>query len=325
MIELASPEAAPTARAPNVFLSYAFDDSALARAIAEQLQSNGIETFWAEWCINAGDSIRQRIDDGIGECTHFLVLLTPQSIDKPWVNLEVDAGLARRLGNRCRFIPLRCGLKVGNLPPTLQTMLSPEIDPNTLDIAQLINDIHGITRKPPLGSAPPAATGVSTFDTGYSKAATALASLFVQSTKAARKFDPRFTLQELVETLGLTEEDIDDAIHELDGLVIKHAPDLIYANEGLYVRFDKFWTEWDPAEDALRVAAGMVGDETFPNQPEEVARRFGWEPRRMNPALAFLNERGLVKALPSRDTGPWLLSIFLKTDATRRFVKGRQS
>jgi hypothetical protein len=49
---------------PKVFLSYAFEDTALADKIANTLQQNGIDTWWAGWCIRAGDSIRQRIDEG---------------------------------------------------------------------------------------------------------------------------------------------------------------------------------------------------------------------------------------------------------------------
>ena len=69
--------------APKVFLSFAFEDMALAGKIAHTLQAGGVDTWWAEWCISAGDSIRQRIDDGLQGCTHFVVLLTPNSIEKP--------------------------------------------------------------------------------------------------------------------------------------------------------------------------------------------------------------------------------------------------
>lgn len=78
--------------------------------------------------ITAGDSIRQRIDEGIGECTHFIVLLTPKSITKPWVNLEIDAGLVRRLSDQTKLIPLRCGLEPNKLTPLLQTFFSPTVD-----------------------------------------------------------------------------------------------------------------------------------------------------------------------------------------------------
>ena len=84
----AAPPAAPTM--PVAFLSYAFEDRELARRIAEALMAQGVDTWWAEWCIASGDSIRQRIDEGLGRCTHFIVLLTPASIGKPWVNLEIE-------------------------------------------------------------------------------------------------------------------------------------------------------------------------------------------------------------------------------------------
>ena len=84
--------AAPT-ELPCVFLSYTSDNRDLAGKIADTLQANSIETWWDQWCIYPGDGLRQKIDEGIGDCTHFLVLLTPQSIGKPWVNQEMDAGL----------------------------------------------------------------------------------------------------------------------------------------------------------------------------------------------------------------------------------------
>jgi hypothetical protein len=53
--------------------------------------------------------------------------LTPQSIDKPWVNQEMDAGLVRKLSNACRFLPVRHQLPAGKLPPLLSGMHAPEI------------------------------------------------------------------------------------------------------------------------------------------------------------------------------------------------------
>lgn len=171
-------------RTPNVFLSYAFEDSALAEKIANALQARGIDTWWAGWCIQAGDSIRQRIDEGLGGCTHFIVLLTPASVTKPWVNAEMDAGFLLKMSRRARFIPLRCGLSASALPPLLQSLLSPEIDAAALDVSQLVNDVHCVTRKPVLGSAPTITDAKLIAATGYSPAASALAKLFVERTKS---------------------------------------------------------------------------------------------------------------------------------------------
>src|SRR4051794_18393032 len=48
----------PTAAtAPKAFLSYAFNDKALAQSLAKALQANGIDTFWAGWSIGPGDRL----------------------------------------------------------------------------------------------------------------------------------------------------------------------------------------------------------------------------------------------------------------------------
>ena len=116
-VEHPSPEG--ERQVPYVFLSYASEDKELARQVANTLQKNGIETWWDDWEIKPGDSMRQKIDEGIGGCTHFLVLLTKQSIDKEWVKIEMDAGFVRKLKGKCRFIPVRHKLSVNRLPPNV--------------------------------------------------------------------------------------------------------------------------------------------------------------------------------------------------------------
>ena len=203
-------------------------------------------------------------------------------------------------------------------------MLSPQVDLASFNVSQLIGDIHGLAKKPALGAAPALVTQAAATPTGCSPAATALARLFVESTDYARKFEPQASIGELSQKLALSKEDIVDAIHELNGLVTCHNDDLVYPEAELFVRFDRFWMGWNPADDALRVAAGLVNDEDFPDSPAEIAKRFEWEPRRLNPALAYLSERGLVVALRAMNSGPWFLVAMHRTDATRRFVKSRQ-
>lgn len=309
---------------PKAFLSYAFEDSELARGIAEALMAQGIDTWWAQWCITSGDSIRQRIDEGIGECTHFIVLLTPQSITKPWVNLEIDAGLVRRLSGQTKLIPLRCGLEPSELTPLLQTFFSPTVDPTVLDVTQLINDIHGLTRKPELGPPPTAATAGTMAGAEYSPAAMALAKHFIEKSVSGMQFDPQAEPDALVAELGISDEDLSDAIFELKGLVTDRLGHIVYPEEALFAKLDKYWMPWDPAEDALRIAAGLVNDESFPDKPAEMAQVFGWSARRLNPALAYLCMRGLVRDVRAFDGGGFLAYRIDKTDATRRFVKSRK-
>lgn len=306
--------------APRAFLSYAFEDRTLAKRIAEALQGNGIETWWAEWEIRAGDSLRQKIDEGLTGCTHFLVLLTPTSVGKPWVNQEMDAGLVRKLNAQAKFIALRSNLPATALPPLLSGMLSPSLDNFNDDIRQVVSDIHGLTRRPPLGAAPVKPLAVST---GYSSAATAVAKLFVETSKTALFADPQLTVEEISEQTRLSEDDVRDALHELQSFFRDH-PYAALPKDELFIAFDKHFMGWNPADDALRLATDLLNDTNFPRKTPEVAERYGWSARRMNPALSFLVNREILADLRAMGTAPWaVIPIKPRNDALRRFVKSR--
>lgn len=306
--------------APKAFLSYARENRELAERIARELQGKGIDTWWDEWEISAGGSLRQKIDEGLRHCTHFIVLLTEESIAKAWVNQEMDAALVRKLQSQCSFIPLRSGFPASELPPLLSGLMSPEIDESALDLSQLIADIHGISRKPPLGAAPPVASVVTP---GYSNAASAAARYFVENSPNGLFGDIQSSISDLMEHAGLSENDAKDAIHELGSLVRSIHLDVGTPNDELYVRFDSNWKEWDPKQDALKLAADLLNDQTFPRSPREIAAKYDWPPRRLNPAMAYLSNRHIVKAMKGLGGGPFGVHFIHPTDDTRRFVAGR--
>jgi len=307
------------ATAPKAFLSYTFDDADLARKIANALQANGIETFLAEWSIHPGDSLRQKVDEGISDCTHFLVLLTPKSIVKPWVNQEMDAGFVRKLEEKARFIAIRAGLDVSALPVTLRSMHSPSIDNFEADIRQLVNDIHGITRRPPLGPAPTPATPVST---GHSEAANKIAKLMVEASEHAVHADPFFSVDEIAAKTGLSNDDVTDGAHELRQFLGKRFEGF-FAKPELFAEFDRFFLGTNPRDDALRLAADMINDSNFPTQTPEIAKRYGWTARRINPAISYLLSRNLIRDSSELNSHPWITVWVDKTDETRRFVKSK--
>ncbi len=304
---------------PKVFLSYAFDDSSLASLIAHALQAAGIETWWAEWEMGPGDSIRRKIDAGLGNCTHFIVLLTPNSIDRPWVQEEIDAGFVMAVDKQCKFIPLRNHLAISALPPLLRPRLSPEIDDAATNLSSLISFIHGVSVKPPLGPAP---TATSAPNTGYSPAASSVAKYIVTKSVNGQFADPQTTIAELAKEAGLTEEDVKDALHE-----IRHYVDVsrerVLPKDEFFPEFDKHFMPWDPAEDALHLASDIVNDEAFTALPSEIASLYGWPARRLNSAITFLAARELAQVHEGMGSGPYVTHRILGTDATRRFVKSR--
>ncbi len=317
------PEVVAAEGTPRVFLSYTSDDAALAERIATALQAGGIETWWDKWCITAGDSLRQKIDEGLGDCTHFLVLLTPQSVGKPWVNQEMDAGLVRKLSNKCRFLPVRHKLPPKDLPPLLSGMHAPEISADE-DITQLINDIHGISRKPKLGPRPHAQAAEVKTLTGYSAAANTIARYFVENTQYGRFGDPIIDVEPLAEKTGLTIDDTKDALFELSAF-FKDVKIHALVKASLFTEFDRHWKPWDPRKDALKLAADIMNDPELPADSKAIAERYGWEPRRLNPAANYLFERGLLQDYKVLGNPEFELHrIVGKTDELRRFLKGRQ-
>lgn len=316
-------------RKPVAFLSYATEDKGTAKLIADQLIANGVDVWWDQWCINAGDSLRRKIEEGLDNCTHFIVLLSPNSIDKPWVQQEIDAGLLNKLADKCKFIPLRMGLPVSRLSVFLRTMLSPIVDADG-NIKQLIDEIHGVSRKPPLGPPPTAISSVAGVNSGYSPAAMALAKVFVTESETGCFADLDFTIQSLAERAGLTLDDTKDALHELRNFIdvrrfMGDASEFpVIAKDALYANFDQHWKDWNPANDALRLGADILNDESFPSECQKICELYGWEPRRLNPAVTYLSERRCLWDRKGLGTAPFVTyGVIGKVDELRRFIRSR--
>jgi hypothetical protein len=80
------------ARAPyQVFISHATADKWLVRILCEKLEGVGATTFRDDRDIRGGDDIPDEIFRQIRQSQEFLVLLTPASVNRPWVLLEVGA------------------------------------------------------------------------------------------------------------------------------------------------------------------------------------------------------------------------------------------
>jgi hypothetical protein len=315
-----------------VFLCHASEDKSLARRIAEELLKQGVDTFFDQWEIGPGDSIRQKIDAGLADCTHFVVLLTPQSLSKAWVNAEIDAGFVRKLEGHCKFIPLRHDLPVDALPPLLKALYSPGLADYENDLRALISFIHGFSEKPPMGPEPEIVSKSSRGQLGLSVAAEALVRYMVEKSENGETMDPGLSPELVRELTKLADDDIIDAIDELESqgfvkaLRSLNSGPLGFAalgpEAGLFAKFDKYSKDWDPEADALRIAADLV-NELDGATVSALGARYGWPPRRTNPAVIFLEERRLIESSAAIGNHPWVRYSIRKNPATRRFVRDR--
>jgi hypothetical protein len=175
----------------------------------------------------------------------------------------MDAGLVRKLNDQCQFLPMRYELPASFLPPLLSGMHSPEIAADE-DIAQLINDIYGVTRRPLRGAPPASVSAAANSDTGHSAAASAVARYFVENSRHGTFADPQIDVEELAQKVGLSVDDTNDALYELSGLV-KVSHDHVLVQGALFAEFDRHWKPWNVADDALKLGADILNDRDFPS------------------------------------------------------------
>ncbi len=107
---------------PRVFFSYTSGDRTLARRMAVDLVGSGLDVWLDEWEIKVGDSISQRIDQGLQAADFLVVLLTQRSIASGWVDKEWRSRIAKEAETKevvilpvkaddCDIPPLLCDRK----------------------------------------------------------------------------------------------------------------------------------------------------------------------------------------------------------------------
>jgi hypothetical protein len=90
----------------QVFVSHATADKWLATTFCEKIDATGATSFRDDRDINGGDNIPETIRTEIQVSRELVVLLTPDSIERPWVLLEVGAAWGRR--KNYRIVPVLC-------------------------------------------------------------------------------------------------------------------------------------------------------------------------------------------------------------------------
>src|SRR5262249_26734236 len=84
----------PPTPAFDVFISYATGDSAIADELRSDLEKNGLKCFMAEKDIRVAAEWQDSIRAALIGSKRVLVLLTPRSINRPWVLMETGAAWA---------------------------------------------------------------------------------------------------------------------------------------------------------------------------------------------------------------------------------------
>ena len=102
----------------RVFISHATTDQWIAKVLCEKLQSVGADTFRDDRDIKGGDVIPEEIRLELKRCNELLVLLTPTSVGRTWVHLEVGAVWSR--SKKVRIVSILYHATIDSIPDIIK-------------------------------------------------------------------------------------------------------------------------------------------------------------------------------------------------------------
>lgn len=91
----------------DFFISHASADKKdFVDGLVEQAGAAGLDVWYDHNAISWGDSIRQKIDDGLRRSYFGVVVLSPHFFDRPWTQYELDGIVQRDLSGSGRLLPI---------------------------------------------------------------------------------------------------------------------------------------------------------------------------------------------------------------------------
>lgn len=90
----------------SVFLSHNHKDKDFVRRLAIDIESHGIRVWLDEAEMKIGDSLVQKIREGIDNVDYFAVILSSNSVNAPWVVNELDVAMNYQIAGKIKILPI---------------------------------------------------------------------------------------------------------------------------------------------------------------------------------------------------------------------------
>jgi TIR domain len=99
----------------NVFICHRKDDDKKAERLAAEIRGAGHNVWIDLWNIEIGDSIVERINEGLESANYVIVCYSTIGIDSPWIKREWSTTLTNQLnGKNLKLLPV---VLTGGGPP----------------------------------------------------------------------------------------------------------------------------------------------------------------------------------------------------------------
>lgn len=115
----------------KAFIAHSSENKTFVRTLKEDLNENGVETWYDEDCLDLGDSLIENLESALDKTTHFLIILSPDSVESDWVNFELNKALdLLSEGTIKKIIPIK--YRECEVPPRLRKLLSGDLTNETV-------------------------------------------------------------------------------------------------------------------------------------------------------------------------------------------------
>jgi hypothetical protein len=115
----------------KVFISHSSQDKNFVRKLKKDLNDNLIDTWLDEDEMFLGDDLIEKLNVGLDDSSHFLIILSPSSVESEWVKLELENALNQiQVSTIEKIIPIK--YRECNVPVSLKNLLYLDLSQETV-------------------------------------------------------------------------------------------------------------------------------------------------------------------------------------------------
>lgn len=111
----------------DVFISHAREDKEdFVRPLAKRLRDKGLKVWYDEYTLTVGDSLNQKINEGLAASRFGIIVISPNFLEKKWPKKELDGLVAREVDGKL-ILPVWHNItadEIGHFSPILADRLA---------------------------------------------------------------------------------------------------------------------------------------------------------------------------------------------------------
>jgi hypothetical protein len=199
----------------DIFISHASEDKQdFVRPLAEELRARGYNVWYDEFTLQIGDSLRQRIDQGLLNSRFGIVVLSPSFFAKSWPQRELDGLTTREVLGGKVILPVWHQVSYAEVAAYSPVLADRVAVLSSLGTVEVVNSIERVLKG---GDAETAVVPARRATSQALSGIPADVLIFTLERALSTQFEVP-EADEVMEALSITADQYADAVEELDAL-----------------------------------------------------------------------------------------------------------